>query len=181
MNHHLPGCERGAARRASHHGQAALLTALAALAAGCAHQATNRIGDFPDPFVLADGGGYYAYATNANGKNVQLLHSPDLRAWRALPDAMPALASWVRKEVPHVWAPEVLKLGERYVLYYTAHDLASDKQCVGAAVSASPAGPFVDTASKPLVCQAELGGTIDASPFADRGRLYLYFKSDGNG
>ena len=156
------------------------LCASALLATGCAHQSTNAIGDFPDPFVLADGGAYYAYATNANNKHVQLLQSQDLASWRALPDAMPALASWVRQPVPHVWAPEVIKLGGRYVLYYTAHDITSDRQCVGAAVSTSPAGPFVDSAAKPLVCQADLGGTIDASPFLDGGRLYLYFKSDGN-
>jgi len=149
---------------------------------GCAHEgpAASAIGDFPDPFVLVDGASYYAYATNANERHVQLLQSTDLRTWRAQPDAMPTLASWVRPQVPHVWAPEVIKLGERYVLYYTAHDQASDKQCIGAAVASSPAGPFVDTASKPLVCQTELGGTIDASPFLDGGRLYLYFKSDGN-
>lgn len=158
----------------------------AAVLAGCAttqaptSPVTSSIGNFPDPFVLPDAGGYYAYATNGDGKNLPTLHSRDLQSWRALPDAMPALASWVRKEVPHVWAPEVIKLGERYVLYYTAHDLASDRQCVGAAESASPAGPFVDKASKPLICQAELGGTIDASPFLEGGRLYLYFKSDGN-
>jgi beta-xylosidase len=157
------------------------LCAVAALA-GCATPAppASSIGDFPDPFVLADGGGYYAYATNAKDRHVQLLHSTDLHSWRALPDALPALASWVRQPVPHVWAPEVIKLGERYVLYYTAHDRASDRQCVGAAVSTSPAGPFVDPAPAPLVCQADLGGTIDASPFLDGGRLYLYFKSDGN-
>ncbi|MET0982895.1 MAG: glycoside hydrolase family 43 protein [Telluria sp.] len=181
MNQHLFGIDRNSIKPLP--ARLAALCTAALLASGCAHQAarpTNPIGDFPDPFVLADGAGYYAYATNANGKNVQLLQSSDLRAWRALPDAMPALASWVRKEVPHVWAPEVVKLGNRYVLYYTAHDLASDRQCVGAAESGSPAGPFVDAASKPLVCQADLGGTIDASPFLDGGRLYLYFKSDGN-
>jgi beta-xylosidase len=173
MNRPLPGIVRLAS-----------LCATALLASGCAHQSayqsTNAIGDFPDPFVLADGGAYYAYATNANNKHVQLLQSQDLTSWRTLPDAMPALAPWVRQPVPHVWAPEVIKLGERYVLYYTAHDRTSDRQCVGAAVSNSPAGPFVDSAGKPLVCQAELGGTIDASPFLDGGRLYLYFKSDGN-
>ena len=160
-----------------------LLAALCAAALlGCVHgqPTTSSIGNFPDPFVLPDGGGYYAYATNGDGVNVPTLHSTDLQSWRALPDAMPKLARWVRPEVPHVWAPEVVKLGERYVLYYTAHDLASDRQCVGAAVADSPAGPFVDNAARPLVCQAELGGTIDASPFLDKGRLYLYFKSDGN-
>ena len=160
-----------------------LLAGLCAAALlGCVHgqPTTSSIGNFPDPFVLPDGGGYYAYATNGDGVNVPTLHSTDLQSWRALPDAMPKLARWVRPEVPHVWAPEVIRLGERYVLYYTAHDLASDRQCVGAAVADSPAGPFVDNAARPLVCQAELGGTIDASPFLDKGRLYLYFKSDGN-
>lgn len=158
----------------------ATLLCAALLLAGCASPPASSLGDFPDPFILADGGGYYAYATNANDRHVQLRHSTDLTSWRALPDAMPALASWVRQPVPHVWAPEVIRLGERYVLYYTAHDRASDRQCVGAAVSSSPAGPFVDSAAKPLVCQADLGGTIDASPLLDGGRLYLYFKSDGN-
>lgn len=141
---------------------------------------TSPTGDFADPFVLVDDGTYYAYAANANSKHVQLLYSNDLRTWKALPDAMPALATWVRKEVPHVWSPEVIQIKSRYVLYYTAHDVASDRQCVGAAVSDSPTGPFVDAAKAPLVCQVELGGTIDASPLLADGRLYLYFKNDGN-
>jgi beta-xylosidase len=173
----LPGIDYATTRLPA---RLASLCAAALLATSCATPTANSIGDFPDPFILADAGGYYAYATNANDKHVQLLQSKDLHTWRALPDAMPALASWVRQPVPHVWAPEVIKLGERYVLYYTAHDRASDRQCVGAAVSSSPAGPFVDPAAKPLVCQADLGGTIDASPLLDGGRLYLYFKSDGN-
>ena len=37
-----------------------------------------------------------------------------------------------------VWAPEVMRIGESYVLYYTARDQASDKQCIGAATSAEP-------------------------------------------
>ncbi|HAK92532.1 MAG TPA: glycoside hydrolase, partial [Massilia timonae] len=56
----------------------------------------------------------------------------------------------------------------------------TDRQCVGAALARSPRGPFVDSAAAPLICQAALGGTIDASPFQDGGRLYLYFKNDGN-
>ncbi|MBA3730740.1 MAG: family 43 glycosylhydrolase, partial [Sphingomonas sp.] len=33
----------------------------------------------------------------------------------------------------------------------------------------------------PMVCQFDLGGTIDANPFRDAdGKLYLYYKSDGN-
>lgn len=162
----------------------ASLSGAALLAAACASPATgpidNPIGDFPDPFILADGGGFYAYATNANGKHVQVLHSRNLEGWRALPDAMPSLASWVMEKRPDVWAPEVIRLGDRYVLYYTARERASGSQCIGAAVAGTPTGPFIDAAPAPLVCQRDLGGTIDASPLLDGGHLYLYFKSDGN-
>ena len=49
------------------------------------------------------------------------------------------------------------------------------------AVAANPKGPFVDSRTEPLVCQTDQGGTIDASPFRDAdGKLYLYYKSDGN-
>jgi beta-xylosidase len=52
---------------------------------------------------------------------------------------------------------------------------------VGVARAADPRGPFVSKAAKPLVCQRKLGGTIDPHAFRDRdGRLYLYYKNDGN-
>jgi beta-xylosidase len=54
-------------------------------------------------------------------------------------------------------------------------------QCVGVAVSAKPEGPFVDTRKEPLVCQAGLGGSIDAGYFQDTDKKhYLVWKNDGN-
>ena len=52
------------------------LALCAAVLAGCAttHPVTSSIGNFPDPFVLPDAGGYYAYATNGDGKNLPTLH-----------------------------------------------------------------------------------------------------------
>ena len=38
----------------------------------------------------------------------------------------------------------------------------------------------MDTNDKAFVCQSAEGGTIDASPFRDGDKLYLYFKNDGN-
>ena len=143
---------------------------------------TNPVlrGDFPDPHILAEGGVYYAYATNAAGKNVQLARSNDLVKWEVLTDAMPALPTWAKLGGSFVWAPEVMKIGQQYVLYYTARDKKSDKQCVGVAVADKPEGKFRDTRDAPLVCQAEEGGTIDAHPFKDGDKLYLYYKNDGN-
>ncbi len=146
--------------------------------------------DFPDPHILHHNGRYLAYATNtAEGRqNVQMAASTDLVNWEALKDprnpkqvhdAMPVLPPWVKRG--YTWAPEVLKTSSGYVLYFTARHAKSDLQCVGAATSADPLGPFTSQATEPLICQYELGGTIDASPFRDAdGQLYLYFKNDGN-
>jgi hypothetical protein len=67
-------------------------------------------------------------------------------------------------------------------MHYTASH-AGDRwlQCIGVATSTSPAGPFVDRSAAPLVCQRELGGSIDAETLlAPGGRLYLHWKSDEN-
>jgi beta-xylosidase len=137
--------------------------------------------NFADPFVLkAADGHWYAYATNASGKNIQTARSKDLVTWELLPDAMPALAKWAKPGGSLVWAPEVAKVAQDYVLYYTARDKASNRQCVGVAIADKPEGRFKDTSDKPLVCQANEGGTIDASPFQDGNKLYLFYKNDGN-
>ncbi|HVG00019.1 MAG TPA: glycoside hydrolase family 43 protein [Chloroflexia bacterium] len=137
-------------------------------------------GDFADPFVLKEGATYYAYATNASGRNIQVATSPDLVKWTLLSDAMPSLPAWAKLGGSLVWAPEVMKIGDKFVLYYTARDKASNKQCVGVATSDKPEGKYRDTNPAPLVCQAPEGGTIDASPYRDGDKLYLYYKNDGN-
>ena len=136
--------------------------------------------NFADPFVLKAGDSYYAYATNASGANVQVAQSSDLVKWQVLTDAMPAAGSWTKLGGSLIWAPEVLQVGGAYLLYYTARDKVSNKQCVGVAVADKPEGKFRDKNDKPFVCQAQEGGTIDAAPFRDGDKLYLYYKNDGN-
>jgi beta-xylosidase len=92
---------------------------------------------------------------------------------------MPKLGSWAKEGF--TWAPEVLQLGGKYLLYYTASDVRRNAQCIGVAVATDPLGPFVDERAEPIVCQTDLGGSIDADAFRDAdGKLYLYFKNDGN-
>lgn len=144
--------------------------------------------DFPDPFILPHQGKFLAYATNATQlrANVQMAASDNLVDWALvktadgkLHDAMPVLPAWAKPG--WTWAPEVVRVGEGYVLYFTARERASDRQCVGVATASDPRGPFVGQDSGPLVCQREEGGTIDPSAYQDSdGQRYLYFKSDGN-
>ena len=142
--------------------------------------------DFPDPFVVRDGATYYAFATNAAGKNVQVARSGDLARWDDLPDALPALPRWAQQTFGLTWAPAVLaRPGGAWVLYYTTRDASSGFQCVSRATSTRPDGPYPDDSATPLVCQvtgqSRFCGSIDASPFVDvDGKAYLVWKSDEN-
>jgi beta-xylosidase len=140
--------------------------------------------DFPDPFVMRAGDTYYAYATTNVRQHLQLARSKDLVTWEARPDPLPRLAVWSDGQT---WAPEVARTSAGFVLYYTARDPrlerpdANGSQCISVAVAASAEGPFLDSSKAPLVCQPDLGGSIDATEFQDTGGVrYLVWKNDGN-
>lgn len=137
--------------------------------------------NFPDPHIIRVDDAFYAFATNGSGRNVQTARSTDLVDWEMLRDAMPAFGRWVSLNRSDVWAPEVIEIDGNYVLYYTARDAESMRQCIGVAVSDQPEGRYTDPHDQPLVCQVEEGGSIDASPYrSEDGTLYLYWKNDGN-
>jgi hypothetical protein len=134
--------------------------------------------DFADPFVLRVGSTFYAYSTNAGGGTIQIIRSQDLRTWEWLGNALAALPAWAAPDT--TWAPSVVARPGGYVAYYTTRDAASGRQCISRAIASRPDGPFVDTSTGPLVCQLDLGGSIDPSPFVDvDGTLWLVWKSDG--
>jgi len=141
--------------------------------------------NFADPFVLPHDGAFVAYSTNS-GANVPMAISSDLVHWSYAGDAngkqrdaLRQLGSWAKRG--STWAPEVLQLGGRYLLYYAASYRKKNIECIGVAEATDPLGPFIDSRPAPLVCQENLGGSIDPDVFRDGdGKLYLYFKNDGN-
>jgi hypothetical protein len=137
-------------------------------------------GDFADPFSLRGPDANYAYATNTASANVPVLRSPDGLEVQYLGDALPQLPPWTAKGF--VWAPSVLALSpDRYVLYYTTIDDTSKRQCISRATATTPAGPFADDSAAAMICQLDLGGSIDPSPFVDSdGTPHLLWKSDGD-
>jgi beta-xylosidase len=150
--------------------------------------------NFPDPHVIRADGQYFAYSTTSAGQNIRYARSPDLVEWEIVGEALPELASWsgltpLFGSVPHeaTWAPAVAQVGTGYVMYYTTPALEMARpdrkpsQCIGVATGDSPDGPFVDESDGPIVCQSDLGGSIDATHFADEDRTqYLIWKNDGN-
>ncbi len=138
--------------------------------------------DFPDPHVILVEDMYYAYATtNGSSVNIRVMRSPDLVNWEELGDALPALPKWSVLNSGYTWAPGVMQIEDQFVMYYVARDKEIDKQCIGVATSDDPGGPFTDPNDDAIVCQGDLGGSIDAYPFRDDdSKLYLFWKNDGN-
>jgi beta-xylosidase len=146
-------------------------------------QFTNPVldGNFADPHLLRVGDAWYAYATGDLTVNLQVARSTDLVSWRRLDDALPALPAWSVLQKGLTWAPEVAKTPAGFVMYYTVRHGPSGRQCISVAVAQRPEGPFMDARERPLVCQRQLGGSIDPHRFVDRdGRAYLLWKNDGN-
>ena len=136
--------------------------------------------NFPDPDVLEVDGTYYLYATEGNGRNVQVATSPDLSTWEVLDDdALPQLPTWV---IPgKTWAPEVTQIGSTFVMYTTTTNFDPTFQCIAVATADAPEGPFEVVGDEMLICPDEEGGAIDASTFLDEdGTRYLLWKNDGN-
>ena len=140
--------------------------------------------DFPDPAVLkASDGYYYAYATQTerDGKwlNLQVARSRDLTHWDLLGDALPVKPRWASK-TQDFWAPDVVRNGSRYIMYYSAKPDTADERhglCLAVASADRPEGPFTDM-GKPLLCGEDFVN-IDPMAFDDpaTGKRLLYWGS----
>jgi arabinan endo-1,5-alpha-L-arabinosidase len=130
---------------------------------------------FADPFVLAAQGRYYAFGTGEGEAHQDLvgLVSDDLVSWEALgtvlqPDAIP-------DDSTHLWAPEIARIGDEYVLFYSAgvHDKGHRLR---AASSRAPQGPYRDLGAR---LAPDEPFAIDPHPFRDDdGTWYLFYAVD---
>lgn len=133
--------------------------------------------DCPDPGVLRDGSTYVLTCTGGNTTEAfRLFTSPDLVHWVAKGYVFPngTTPAWA---TGNFWAPEIHKVGSKYVAYYSA--LGKDGVlAVGAASASTALGPYTDRGT-PLVHDASMG-LIDASEITANGKSYLLWKEDGN-
>lgn len=131
---------------------------------------------FPDPMVLRLGAhNYWAYGTSLGWSigYFPVLHSTDFVHWKYVGDAFKQFPSWAHGDF---WAPDVVKHGKTYYMYYTG--LGDSSHCVSVATATKPQGPFHDHGS--ISC-GDAGGTgyIDPDLFIDRdGKAYLYVSVD---
>lgn len=130
----------------------------------------------PDPHVLNDNGRFYMVSTSHVLPAFPIRESTDLVNWQHqgvsvfTRDNRP---DWARD---HFWAPELHRVGDLYVVYYTARASVTNRLCIGAAAARTPLGPYRDL-GRPLVSAPV---TVLDPTFLrdDDGRQYLYWKAD---
>lgn len=132
----------------------------------------------PDPTILrADDGSFYLYATE-NTRNVPIYHSTDLVNWNLLGTAFTdeTRPKWNAKGM--IWAPDINKIGDKYVLYYAKSVWGGEWEAgVGVAVANSPQGPFTDCGN--IIDSRKIGiqNCIDPFYIEDGGHRYLFWGS----
>ncbi len=127
-----------------------------------------------DPFILADGGKYYMYATSA-GIGFKCWVSDHLTSWTYSGLAYEKTSNTFG--VKNYWAPEVYKYNGTYYMVFSAID-ENKVYHIGIASASSPTGPFKDClGGRPLYSTGY--SILDASLFfADDGRNYMYYSRD---
>lgn len=120
---------------------------------------------FADPFILCEKGKYYLYGTHS-ADGIGVLESDDMVHWHNVGDTL-CLALHRKDAVAErwFWAPEVYKVGRRYVMYF------SNDEHICAATSSSPTGPFVVADHRPM--RDERG--IDNTLYTEKGQAPRIF------
>ncbi len=126
-----------------------------------------------DPFILCEGGYYYAYGTSRDD-GIVVLVSDDLKRWywpqnRAGFLALDRADSYGDR---WFWAPEVYRIGDRYYMFYSA----DEHICV--ATAASPLGPFRQQERRPMRDEKGIDNTLFID---DDGTPYLFWVRFGRG
>lgn len=146
--------------------------------------------DCADPSVIysEEDQYYYMYMTSDDlgSTGFNIYRSKTLNYWEKLaPAFLPDPHSWA---ITDLWAPNAIKIGNKYYLYYSGYNHTSKENGISVAVSDTPYGPFheyegFDANDKVITRNDQIFKfgfpTIDAAPFIDSdGTMYLYFAKD---
>jgi len=155
--------------------------------------------DTPDSDVVRLGGTYYAFSTGDGFDNIPVMITTDLSSWPQtllfnpdVRDALPCqtgtvqggtcqISAWATRAPGNgsPWSPSMIQVGGEFYLFYAAWDPSVSHYCIGVAESTGVTGPYVDDSAGPVVCQPDIGGSIDPDVYQDQaGNYYLAWKNN---
>lgn len=145
-----------------------------------------RVHDPSTPIL--DGDTWWIFCT---GNGVGRLRSRDLVTWQYAPPVFREVPAWHKEAVPenngHLWAPDVIRLGERYLVYYSISSFGRNGSAIALVSNASldPEHPDYEWKDEGIVIQSRQGGNFNAiDPHVFRagdGRLWMSFGSFWSG
>jgi len=126
------------------------------------------------------------------GRGIPSFHSKDLVKWEPGPPVFRTPPEWIAATVPenrnmNYWAPDVIHLGNRYLLYYAVSSFGKITSAIGLATTPTldPANLAYHWTDHGIVVESREGGdfnAIDPSVFSDDdGTLWLAFGSYWSG
>jgi arabinan endo-1,5-alpha-L-arabinosidase len=132
---------------------------------------------------------YWVFYT---GRGVPSYRSKDLVKWERGPAVFKTAPEWIAKLVPEnrnlqYWAPDVMELGNRYLLYYSASSFGKMTSAIGLATNPTldPDYPAYHWTDQGVVVRTQEGdgyNAIDPSVFHDGdGSLWLTYGSYWSG
>ena len=132
----------------------------------------------PDPSIIKGEDGYfYLYATE-DIRNLPIHRSKDLVNWEFLGTAFTDENRPDFEPNGGIWAPDINKIGDKYVLYYSMSVWGGEWTCgIGCAVSDRPEGPFKDCGMMFRSNGIKVQNSIDPFYIEDNGHKYLFWGS----
>ena len=132
----------------------------------------------PDPSVIrGDDGFFYLYATE-DIRNLPIHRSKNLTDWEYVGTAFTDQTRPDFEEKGGIWAPDINKIGGKYVLYYSMSAWGGEWTCgIGCATADNPAGPFTDHGKMFRSNEIGVKNSIDPFYIEDSGRKYLFWGS----
>jgi arabinan endo-1,5-alpha-L-arabinosidase len=140
---------------------------------------------FHDPSTpVRHGDDWWVFST---GNGIIVRSSNDLRQWRTHKPVFAKMPAWHRTVVPdqrgHLWAPDIVEIGGRYLLYYSVSAWGKNTSAIGLATNATlnPADPAFEWKDEGIVIDSKREdpyNAIDPHLFHDDdGSLWMSFGS----
>lgn len=128
--------------------------------------------EIADPSVVrGDDGMFYIFSTLR-----RVLVSRDMCNWDVLTETIIDRPTWGDSEehgIPDVWAPDAIKIKNKWIYYYSLAAWGKPAAGIGYAVADNVAGPYTDMGCLFTQEDVDINGLIDPQPIIDNGKVYM--------